>query len=128
MAEASRPIRHTGEYDLQAENITAYLERLLLYMDANSVAHERKVPILLTIIRAKTYGILKSLTSPALPKEKSLGDLQEALKAHFNPKQLVIAEHFWLCQRSYAESESVAKFAANPLHLTIQCNYGDFLV
>lgn len=43
------------------------------------------------------YG---SLTISALPKEKSLGDFQEALKAHFDPKLLVITEHFQYCQRS----------------------------
>ena len=94
MAEASRPIGYIGEYNPQAENVTAYLKRLSLYIDANSIAEERKVPILLTVIGAKTYGILKSLTSPILPKEKSLDDLQEALKAYFDPKPLVIAEHF----------------------------------
>ena len=127
MAEASRPIGHIGEYDPQAENITAYLERLSLYMDANSVADERKVPVLLTVIGAKTYGILKSLTSPALPKEKSLDDLQEALKSHFDPKPLVIAERFRFYQRSQAEGESVAEFAADLRRLTIRCNFGDFL-
>ena len=59
----------------QTENITAYLERLSLYMDANEVAAKREVPVLLTVIGAMAYGILKSLTSPALPKEKSLDDL-----------------------------------------------------
>ena len=127
MAEASRPIGHIGEYDPQAENITAYLERLSLYMDANSVADERKVPVLLTVLGAKTYGILKSLTSHALPKEKSLDDLQEALKSHFDPKPLVIAERFRFYQRSQAEGESVAEFAADLRRLTIRCNFGDFL-
>ena len=127
MAEVARPIGHIGEYDPQAENITAYLERLSLYMDANAVADERKVPVLLTVIGAKTYGIIKSLTSPALPKEKSLDDLQKALKAHFDPKPLVIAERFRFYRRSQADTESVADFAADLRRLTIRCKFGDFL-
>ena len=95
-------------------------------MDANSVADERKVPVLLNVIGAKTYGFLKSLTSPALPKKKSLDDLQEALKAHFDPKPLVIAECFRFYQRSQAEGESVAEFAADLRRLTIRCSFGDF--
>ena len=51
MAEAIRAIGHIGEYDSQVENMTAYLERLSLYMDANSVADECKVPVLLTVRR-----------------------------------------------------------------------------
>ena len=62
------------------ENITSYLERLSLYMDANSVAAEHKVPVLLTVIGVKAYGILKSLTSPDLPNEKLLDELQKALR------------------------------------------------
>ena len=103
MAEASLPIGHIGEYDPQTENITSYLERLSLYMDANSVAAERKVPVLLTVIGAKAYGILKSLTSPDLPKDKSLDELQKALKAHFDPQPKVIAERFRFYQRSQTE-------------------------
>ena len=127
MTEASLPIRHIGEYDPQTENITSYLERLSLYMDANSVAAERKVPVLLTVIGAKAYGILKSLTSPDLPKDKSLDELQKALKAHFDPQSKVIAERFRFYQRSQTENESVADFAADLRRLTIRCNFGDFL-
>ena len=96
-------------------------------MDVNSIADGRKVSVLLAIIGAKTYGILKSLMSPALPKEKSLDDLQEALKAHFDPKPLVIAERFRFYQRSQAEGESVEEFAANLRCLTIRCSFGDYL-
>ena len=78
MAEAVRAIGHIGEYDPQSENISSYLERLSLYMDANSVAEERKVPVLLTVIGAKAYGILKSLTSPDLPNTKTLAQWRRA--------------------------------------------------
>ena len=127
MAEAARAIGHIGEYDPQSENITSYLERLSLYMDANAVADERKVPVLLTVIGAKVYGILKSLTSPDLPKAKSLDDLQKALKSHYDPKPLVIAERFRFYQRNQTDSESVAEYAAELRRLTIRCEFKDFL-
>ena len=92
MAEAMHAIGHIGEYVAQAESITTYLERLSLYMDANLILNYRKVAVLLTVIGAKTYGILKSLTSPVLPKSKTLDQLKTALESHFDPKLLVIAE------------------------------------
>ena len=95
-------------------------------MDANAIADDCKVPVLLTVIRAKTYGILKSLTSPALLK-KSLDDLEKVLTAYFDPKPLVIAERFRFYQRNQSDSESVADFAADLHRLTIRCKFGDFL-
>ena len=45
MAESTHAIGHIGEYDPQSENITSYLESLLLYMDANAVAEKRRVAV-----------------------------------------------------------------------------------
>ena len=38
---------------------------------ANDVADDKKVPILLSIIGAKTYALLRSLFTPTAPKDKS---------------------------------------------------------
>ena len=102
-----------GEFDPQTESVTTYLERLALFMDANEVADERKVAVLLTVIGPKVYGVLKSLLSPTAPKDKSLKDLVDVLKSHYDPKPSVIAERFRFYQRSQKETESVAEFAAD---------------
>lgn len=49
------------EFNPVAENITAYLERLQLYMTANRIADNKNVPMFLTIITAKAYILLLSL-------------------------------------------------------------------
>ncbi len=46
------------------ESISAYLERLNLYFDANGVAEEKKVSVLLTVIGAENYTLLRGLVSP----------------------------------------------------------------
>ena len=56
------------EFDAENETVTAYLERAELYFDANDVADEKKVPVLLSNIGAKTYGLLRSLVAPKAPK------------------------------------------------------------
>lgn len=56
-----------------------------------------------------------------------MDDLIGALKTHFNPKPLVIAERFRLYQRIQSDVESVADFAADLRQLTIRCEFEDFL-
>ena len=86
----SRVLGSLGEFDPKAEGISSYLERVQLYFEANSVEDDRKVPVLLTVVGAKTYETLRSLLAPTRPREKSFIDLIEVLKRHFDPQPLVI--------------------------------------
>ena len=58
------------EFDPQVENIATYLEKLQLYFDANRVEEGKKVAVLLTVIGAKAYGIIRSLLALTLLKDK----------------------------------------------------------
>ena len=71
----SHNIGRIDEFQPDSENITTYLERIDLFLSANDVAENKKVPALLSCIGPKTYSILKNLTSPELPSSKSLVDL-----------------------------------------------------
>ena len=71
----SRVLGTIGEFDSRVDNITAYLERLQLYFEANEVKDDRKVAVLLTVIGARTYDTLRSILAPAAPREKTLDDL-----------------------------------------------------
>ena len=72
------------EFDADSEPITAYLERVELFFEANDVGDGKRVPILLSNIGPKTYGLLRSLTAPKAPKEKSFKELVVIL----NPPRL----------------------------------------
>ena len=76
---------------------------------------------LLSAVGAKTYALLKSLLAPDLPKSKSYEDLSKMLKAHYEPKPLIIAERFHIYRRSQVLGESVADFAADLRCLSIHC-------
>ena len=93
--------------DSEPTCITAYLERVELFFEANEVADGKRVLILLSNIGAKTYGLLRSLTAPKAPKESSFKELSELLKAHFEPAPIVIAERyrFELGLTSFTRSE-----------------------
>lgn len=104
-----------------------YLERLQLYFEANGVEDNKKVSVLLTVIGPKTYSTLRSLLAPTLPRDKSFVELLATLKAHYNPKPLVISERFRFYGRSQRENESIADFVADLRRLSISCEFGDFL-
>ena len=123
----SRVLGRLEEFDPKSDNISTYLERLQLYFDANKVEDDRKVAVLLTVIGAKAYDTLRSLLAPTLPKDKGFSELMDALKRHFDPKPLVIAERFRFYQRSQKATESIADFVADLRRLSIKCEFGEFL-
>ena len=64
------------------------------------MAEGRQVAAFLSIIGGKNYTLLGNILSPEKPSDKSLEDLFAALKRHFKPKRVVIAERFcFYCSR-----------------------------
>ena len=116
-----------AEFNPKSDNVSTYLERLELYFEANQVEEDRKVPTLLTVMGATTYDTLWSLLAPTPPQEKTFGELLEALRKHFDPEPLVIAERFRFYQRLQKQDESIADFIADLHRLSIKCEFGDFL-
>ena len=113
------------EFDAENETVTAYLERAELYFDANDVADEKKVPVLLSNIGTKTYGLLRSLVAPKAPKEKTLAEIKTLLKNHFEPTPSVIAERYRFHRREQAPGESIASYVAELRQLTVHCKFED---
>ena len=54
-------IGRIGEFNVDNEAVTAYLERLGLCLAANQVEDERKVAVFLSVVGSRTYGLLRSL-------------------------------------------------------------------
>ena len=71
--------------------------------------------------------MLRDLLSPATLTEKTFGELCATLKAHFQPKPIVIAERFRFHQRSQGLNESVAEYIAELRKLALHCEFGEFL-
>ena len=110
------------------ETISAYLERTDIFFQANDITEDkRKVTVFLNAIGAKTYTLLRDLLSPAALTDKTFKELSDALKAHFEPKPLVIAERYNFHQRSQKAGESVAEYLAELRKLALHCDFGAFL-
>ena len=91
----------------------SYEERLEQFFLANEIADERKkIAVFLTVIDTKKYTLLTNLVAPEKTATKMYIELVAALKAHLNPKPLVIAEIFKFHCRYQKEEESIAQYIA----------------
>ena len=87
------------------ENCTSCTERLEQYFEVNEIAKEKQVPALLSLIGGKTHTLLRNLTTPDKPKDKSYADIVKIPREHLSPA-LVIAENFRFHKRDQKENES----------------------
>ena len=95
-----------------SETIDSYLERVDLYLKANSIAEDKRVPFLLTALGPTMYTRLRELLAPDNLAEKSYDDLTTALRNYYEPKRVIIAERFRFNQRNQVVEESVTEYLA----------------
>ena len=113
------------EFNPDNKRIRPYLKRLALFLRANKIADDDKVPAFLTVIGGRAYTLLCDLLSPTKPEDTAYADLVSTLH---DPKPLVIAERFHFHNRNQASGESITEFlaelrrlAAHGGQLTILC-------
>ncbi len=109
------------------EKITEYFERVELYFDANDVDDGKKVPVLLSVIGAKTYALLRSLLAPTPPKDKSFDELKGFLKTHFDPKPIRAAERYYFRRTMQSPGQSIAQYVAELRRLSTHCKFDGYL-
>ena len=124
---ATYQVGQMQEFDAETESISSYIERLEMFFTANDIANAKQVTVLLTVIEKTMFSLLQNLLAPELPKDKAYADLVKALKAHYEPKPLVIAERFNFYQRRQQQGESIVEFVADLRRLTTKCEFEDFL-
>ena len=120
-------IGQIGEFVEGQEEFECYIERVEQFFKANEISEEKQVAVLLTVIGASTYSLLKSLLAPQSPSSKNLETLVNTLKNHFSPKPSVIAERFKFHGRYQREGESVARYIVELKKLAATCDFGTFL-
>ena len=74
---------HIEEFAGNADDWTAYAERLEHYFTANEVtASEKKRAILLSCCGSNTYKLIRNLLSPGKVTDYSFDEIVKKLKAH----------------------------------------------
>ncbi|KAL5489233.1 hypothetical protein EMCRGX_G018302 [Ephydatia muelleri] len=71
--------------------------------------------------------MLRALTAPKKPGEKSYEELVEILTKHLAPKPLVIAERYRFHKRDQKEGETVREYVSALQKLTEHCDFQDHL-
>ncbi|XP_062604323.1 uncharacterized protein K02A2.6-like [Saccostrea cucullata] len=116
-----------GEFSDGKETFVNYVERMEQYFEANEVKNEKRVAVFLSVVGPSTYGALKNLLQPALPKEKSFKDIVKTLTDYYMPKPLVISERFKFNKRNQREGETVNEYVCELKNLSKYCEFKDFL-
>ena len=124
---ATLPFGKLEEFDPGVGPFTAYLERVEIFSAANGIAEEKKVPIFLNTIGATVYSTLRDLLAPASPISASFADITKVLKAHYEPKSLVIVERFHFHKREQSAGESIAEYIAELRRLAAKCAFAGYL-
>ena len=115
-----------SQFDPDQETMSAYLERVEIFFQANNIADEKRVGIFLSLIGAKIYGLLRDLLAPAKPMDKSLAELTKTFRTHYEPTPLIIAEHFYFNQRNQLPN-NIADYMAILRKMAMTCKFKDFL-
>ena len=104
-----------------------YVERLDQFFIANYVEDERKVPVLITVIGAKTYAVLRELCDPVLPNTLKYEKLCQLLKDQFSPKVALFRERVKFYALQQNSQESVNEWYVQIKKAAMSCGFGQFL-
>ena len=127
LATRTTTLGRIDDFDPVVKSISTYMERDQLFFVANYVEDARKSAVLLSLLGGKVYGTLYNLLSPEQPAGKSNDELKTVLKAHYEPKPIIIAERFHFHKRNQNPTESIAEFVAELKRLAGTCEFGQYL-
>ena len=114
-----------NQFDPSHEAWATYVERLEFYFIANGIEDpEKKRAVLLTVSGPATYKLIRNLSSPKKPAEKSYDKLVVLVKSHYTPKPSVIVQRFQFHSRTQKPGETVATFVAELRQLSEFCEFG----
>ena len=114
-----------GEFNSQREDWMAYSERLEEYFMANDIeSADKKKAILLSVVGAETYQLIRSLVAPAKPKEKTFDELVKLVQDHHQPIPSAIVQWYKFNSRTQQAGDSIAIFVAELRHLAEHCKFG----
>lgn len=115
-------------FDAKTQTWEEYCEILDQYFEANDINNaDRQRAILISVVGASTYSLMRNLLSPEKPKEKTYNQLVTLIKNHFDPKPSEIVQRYKFDSRQHRPSESVTDYVAELRRLAQDCNCGDTL-
>ena len=117
-----------GEFNSQREDWMSYSERLQEYFTANNIkSAKKKKAILLSMVGAETYRLIRSLVAPEKPKEKTFEQLVKLVQKHHQPTPSAIVQPYTFNSQTQGTEETVATFVAKLRCLAEHRQFGQML-
>ncbi|XP_072304768.1 uncharacterized protein [Eucyclogobius newberryi] len=115
-------------FDAKNQSWEEYCEIMEQFFEANEIDNgDKQRAILLSVVGASTYSLMRNLLSPEKPKDKTYQQLVLLMKNHFDPKPSEIVQRYKFDSRSRKPNESVLDYVPELRRLAQDCNYGDTL-
>ena len=124
-----------AEWNNYSERLEQYfiandLEEIVLTAD-NQAEHtsrqKKRRAILLSVLGANTYEVLRNLCLPQKPAEKTYNELIQLLETHYSPKPSETVQRYKFNTRQRKADESIATYVAELRHLAEHCKFGTIL-
>ena len=97
-----------------------------VYLEAsNNEKPKRKRAMLLSMIGAESYSLLKSYIAPDLPSGKTYNELKAAIIRNCAPVTSPVAESYKLSMMKQEPSESLTLFMSRIKTCAAKCDYGN---
>ena len=117
-----------GEFGADDETFTSYSERVEAYLLANEINDvNKKKTILVTVIGAKTYKLLRDLLIPKKPMEVTVDVILETLSKHYEPIPCEIVERFIFNTCDRQDNHKMVDYIAELRRKRENYNYGSKL-
>ena len=111
-------------FDPETDDWTQYVERLNYNFVANGIDDAtKKRAILLSVVGASTYCLIRNLVAPAKPDEMTYKQLVDLVKEHQCPAPSETVQRFKLNTRMRQPNESVSTYVAELRSLIEFCGY-----
>ena len=115
-------------FDSNTEERTKYIECLELYFAANGITDGAKQrTVLLSCCGPLMFRLMRSIVLPTPLTDFTFKELVVKMKAHREPKPLVIVQRYQFNSRQWATNKTVAEYVAVLCKLAEHRNFGDAL-
>ena len=126
-AEVYNPVWSNASLLPSNRKYSSLLGDSITFFIANDVLPDKWVMAFISSVGGKTYSQLRDLLSPVKPRERQLKEVFTALKSHYEPQPLIIAEQFYFHERNQAANESNAEYLVALRQFATHCAFAKFL-
>ena len=124
MRKGSKGFGELAEYNPRTDTIWAYVERAMLFFEAN---REQTIACFSQFNWWRELWTSMQFNGIRIAKEQTSWISDSCAGGHFNPKPAVMVECFKFHKREQLPGETIAEYVAELRRLSTYCNFGGYL-